>query len=134
MTPGIHNFSVVRGTSGPHNGLVFQLLAGTPPANLPYEDVRLSIYNRRGSQRFVRATLANGEMVVLDPAINKFAWSPSTQDTRAIPQGIADDGFGKAYYEIEVWNGEYETVYCRGYIEGIGGVNDDIDGTNAGDS
>lgn len=135
MTPATHNFDVVRGSSGPTNGLVFSLQAGDPLANIPYEDVRLSVYDKKGNNRLFRATLGNGGIVLLDAPTNQFAWVPTTEHTRLIPKGLGTDELGKAYYELEVWNGEYETVYMIGYIHGIGGVNDDIDGTNSdGDS
>lgn len=131
MTPGTHNFSVVRGTSGPTQGLIFQLLAkdGDAEVPIPYEDIRLSVYDKRGTTLLFRASLSNGGIVVLDELNNHFAWVPTTSQTRTIPKGE-----NKASYELEVWNGEYEIVYMMGYITGIGGVNDDIDGTNNDES
>lgn len=132
MTPAVYDFKVVRGASGPTEGLIFKLHANNNGEieNIPYEDVRLSIYNKRGTEKILRASLSEGSIVLLDAVDNSFAWVPTTTDTRLIPRGE-----GKAYYELEVWNGAYESVYMHGYITGIGGVNDDIDGTNSdGDS
>lgn len=134
MTPAEYNFQVVRGNAGATAGLVFFLTAGDPPQNLAYDNVILSVYNRAGTELILRASLDNGHLVLLDAPTNKFAWVPTTDHTRRIPKGLAPDGLGKASYELEVWNGDTEITYMMGRIEGVGGISDDQDGTNAGDS
>jgi len=127
MIPATYDFSVVRGTAGPTQGLKFRLKAknGETLENIPFEDVRLSIYQRK--TLLLRATLQNGKLAISDPSQAEILWSPNTVDTRLIPVGA------KATYELEVWNGETEIVYMMGTITGIGGINDDQDGTNSED-
>lgn len=121
MIPATHNFSVMRGTSGPTQGIVVRLKAqdGDDLVNIPYEDVRLSIYKR--SELLLRATFANGMLVESDIGEAEITWQPTAEETRLIPIGA------KATYELEVWNGGYEIVYMLGTITGIGGINDDIE-------
>jgi hypothetical protein len=120
MIPATYNFSVVRGTSGPTQGLVFRLKAtdGLNLVNIPYEDVRLSIYKKK--TLLLRATLSGGEIVENDIAEAELAWVPTTDDTRVIPVGV-----NKCQYELEVWNAGTQVVYMLGSITGIGGINDD---------
>lgn len=121
MIPATYNFSVVRGTSGPTQGLVFRLKATEEDGslvNIPYEDVRLSIYKR--TTLLLRATLSGGEIVENDIAEAELAWVPTTDDTRVIPVGL-----NKCQYELEVWNAGTQVVYLIGGITGIGGINDD---------
>lgn len=119
MTPATYDFSVVRGTSGPTQGLVVRLKAqdGDNLVNIPYEDVRLSIYKRK--DLLLRATLSNGQIVENDIAEAEVAWVPTVDDTRLIPVGA------KARYELEVWNAGAQVVYLLGTVTGIGGLNDD---------
>lgn len=121
MTPATYDFTIVRGTQGPTQGLVFRLKANDDGdlVNIPFEDVRLSIYKRK--TLLLRATLENGLLVVSDVDEAEITWTPTTDDTRLIPIGA------KAQYELEVWNGDTEIVYMLGTITGLGGINDDED-------
>lgn len=121
MTPATYDLTIVRGTQGPTQGLVFRLKAddnGTY-VNISFDDVRLSIYKRK--TLLIRATLANGLLVVSDPTEAEITWTPTADDTRLIPVGA------KSQYELEVWNGDTEIVYMMGTITGLGGINDDED-------
>lgn len=120
MTPATYDFTVVRGTSGPTQGLVVRLKAqdGDSLVNIPYEDVRLSIYKR--TTLILRATLSGGKIVETDIAEAELAWVPTVDDTRLIPVGV-----NKCQYELEVWNAGTQIVYMLGSITGVGGINDD---------
>jgi hypothetical protein len=121
MTPATFDFSVVRGAAGPGQGLKVQLKTKASDgtlSNIPFDDVRLSIYNR---QTFLlRLTIGNGEIIVTDPTNAEVEWRPTTVESRLIPKGA------RATYELEVRNGSSEAVYLVGTITGIGGINDDI--------
>jgi hypothetical protein len=121
MTPATYNFSVVRGTSGPTQGLVVQLKAqsGLSLVNIPYQDVRLSIYDPKGRTLILRASLSGGSLIESDLANAEITWAPTAAQTRLIPIG------DKASYELEVRNAGTEIVYMLGTITGIGGLNDD---------
>jgi hypothetical protein len=120
MTPATYDFTVVRGTSGPTQGLVVRLKAqdGDNLVNIPYEDVRLSIYKR--NTLILRATLSGGKIVETNIGEAELAWVPTTDDTRLIPEGV-----NKSRYELEVWNAGTQIVYMMGSITGLGGINDD---------
>jgi hypothetical protein len=121
MIPAKYDFTVVRGTSGPTQGLTFRLKATDALGNLvniSYEDVRLSIYKRK--DLILRASLNNGQIVVNDIAEAELAWVPTYDDTRLIPEGL-----NKSHYELEVWNAGTQVVYMMGNITGLGGINDD---------
>lgn len=123
MTPATYDFDVVRGTAGPTQGITFRLRAkdeGGEYVNIPYEDVRLSIYKR--NTLLLRRAISDGGLVLVDPVTNEMSWRPTAEETRLIPKGP------NASYELEVWNGEAEIVYMLGTINGIGGINDDIGG------
>ena len=125
MKPATYDFSVVRGSAGPGNGLKLRLKVtddSDNEANLAFEDVRLSIYNR--STYTLRASLANGKIVVTDPLEAEVEWIPTTEDTRKLLKGDRNQ------YELEIRNGTYETINMIGTITGVGGINDDLDGTN----
>lgn len=130
MTPASLDITIIRGNSGVKAGLIFRLEAGDPAEPIPYEDVRLSIYNSRGTDLLLRATLGNGGIVVVDEPTGTFAWSPSTEDTRLVPKA-SSAGVAKATYELEVWNAGSELTYLMGNVIALGGVNDDEDGTNS---
>lgn len=120
MTPATYDFDVVRGSSGPTQGLVFRLKAKEADgslSNIPFEDIRLSIY--RHNVLIVRFALSDGGLVISDPVENEISWIPTAEETRLIPVGA------KATYELESWNGTSEIVYMIGTITGIGGSNDD---------
>lgn len=127
MTPLQRDITVVRGNSGPKAGLIFRLQAGDPLEPIPYEDIRLSVYDKRGTTEIVRATLGNGGIVVLDIPTGTLAWSPTADETRAIPKS-SDGTTPKATYELEVWNGGQELTYMMGGVIALGGINDDIGG------
>lgn len=123
MIPASYNFKVMRGTQGPTQGLVFRLRTLVSEGvyeNIPYDDVRLSIYDKRGTTLLLRPTISNNGIIVVNAPDNTFAWNPTSDDTRLIPKGEQ-----KAYYEIEVWYNDTQIVYMLGYIDGIGGSNDD---------
>jgi hypothetical protein len=125
MKPATYDFSVVRGSAGPGQGLKVKLKVkddSDNEINLDFDDVRLSIYKR--NTYLLRCTLANGKMVVTDPTEAEVEWVPTTEDTRKLQAGA------KNIYELEVRNGTYEAIYMIGTINGIGGINDDLDGTN----
>lgn len=121
MIPATYDFTIWRGTAGPTQGLRVQLKAfdtdGVTLINVPYEDVRLSIYKR--STLIQRLTLTNGRLVESDLANAEITWEATADETRLIPKGA------KATYELEVWNGTTEIVYMTGTITGAGGINDD---------
>jgi hypothetical protein len=121
MIPATYNFSVVRGSAGPTQGLRVRLKARLDEntlENIPFEDIRLSIYQR--NVKILRATLANGQMVVSDPSEAEVTWQPTAAETRLIPVGT------KARYELEIRQGTNESIYMMGTLTGIGGINDDI--------
>jgi hypothetical protein len=120
MTPATYDFTVVRGTSGPTQGLVFRLKAqsGANLVNIPYEDVRLSIYKR--NTLILRATLSGGKIVETNIGEAELAWVPTVEETRLVPEGVA-----KSRYELEIWNAGTQIVYLLGTITGLGGINDD---------
>lgn len=120
MTPATYDFSVVRGSSGPTQGLKFRLKAkdGDDLVNITYENVRLSIYKRK--ELILRVSLDEGSIVETNPSEAELAWVPTTAQTRLIPEGE-----NKSHYELEVWNADTEIVYMLGQITGIGGINDD---------
>lgn len=123
MTPATYNFDVVRGTAGEGMGLVFRLKAGDGTTNIPYQDVRMSVYQK--STLLFRLALDNGDESFYESNAGEaeITWKPTAEQTRAIPN--SDKG-KVANYEIEVWNGPgTEAVYVLGQISGIGGINDD---------
>ena len=121
LTPGILDFNWVRGTTSP---LVVGLHQDSVP--LPYDDIRLSVYN--GSTLVFRITLESNEgegpgtVQITSPGWFKF--TPTPEQTRALKQVKIDAG-GKNNYEVELRNGTSELVYLMGTIAGIGGINDD---------
>jgi hypothetical protein len=121
MIPATYDFTIWRGTAGPTQGLKVQLKAydtdGVTLVNIPYQDVRLSIYKR--STLIQRLTLSGGRLTESDIVNAEIEWAPTNEETRLIPKGA------KATYELEVWNGDTEIVYLTGTITGAGGINDD---------
>ena len=128
MIPATHDFSVVRGTSGPTQGLKVRLKANTGTEEVPvlvnvsFEDVRLSIYQR--STLLFRGSVSSGHLIVTDVAEAEITWIPTPDETRLIPF-TKDGATPKARYELEVWNAGTQLVYLLGKITGIGGINDD---------
>lgn len=125
MLPATYNFTVVRGTAGLGKGLIVRLKTqdGQVLNNMPYQDVRLSIYNDKKTQLLMRLAVSDGGLLETNPGESEVAWVPTTEQTRLIP--ISDKG-RTAYYELEIWNGlDDESVYMLGNITGLGGVNDD---------
>lgn len=121
MVPASYNFTVVRGSSGPTQGLKVRLKAKETDgslSNIVFDDVRLSISSK--GVLLLRATIGNAKLIVTDPTQAEVAWVPTAADTRLIPLGQ------KSFYELEVRNGIYETVYMIGEIIGVGGLNDDV--------
>lgn len=123
MIPASYNFQVMRGTQGPTQGLVFRLRTLVSEGvyeNIAYDDIRLSIYDKRGTTLLLRPTISENSIIVVDAPTNTFAWNPTAEETRLIPKGEL-----KAYYELEVWYNDTQIVYMLGYITGLGGSNDD---------
>lgn len=125
MTPATYNFSVMRGTAGQGQGLTLRLKTqvGDDLVNVPFEDVRLSIYKR--NELVLREAVSDnsGRLIVSNAGEAEIMWVPRAEDTRKIPKGVE-----KVDYEVEVWNGpNTEVVYLMGKITGIGGINDDQD-------
>lgn len=121
MTPATYDFSVVRGSAGPGQGLKVQLKAKQADGtlvNIIFDDVRLSIFQR--DQELLRVSISDTRMIITDPIEAEVEWQPTTSETRLIPKGT------KAQYELEVRNGADEAVYMIGKITGIGGINDDV--------
>jgi hypothetical protein len=120
MLPATYDFTVVRGTSGPTQGLTVRLKAqsGNVLVNIPYQDVRLSIYLRK--VLLLRATLSGGQLVESNLAEAEINWPMTVDISRQIPLGA------KASYELEVWNAGTQIVYMIGTITGLGGLNDDV--------
>jgi hypothetical protein len=126
MNPLQRDITVVRGNSGPKAGIIFRLQAGDPLEPIAYEDIRLSVYDKRGTTEILRATLGNGGIVVLDEPTGTIAWSPTAEESRSIPKS-SDGVTPKATYELEVWNAGTELTYMMGGVIAIGGVNDDVE-------
>lgn len=131
MIPATYNFSVVRGSAGPSQGLTLRLKNNTGTAeapvleNMDFDDVRLSIYDKpvasAAKALIVRPTIDTGEIVVTNPGEAEVSWVPTAEDTRKLLIGP------KNYYELEVRSSNDEIVYLLGVITGIGGLNDDIE-------
>jgi len=126
MTPAQYDFSVVRGSAGPTQGLVFRLKAqsGDTLVNIPYDDVVLSIYKgspEKPGANILRASLTNTKLIESNPSEAEITWVPDAEDTRLVPLGE------KSAYEIEVWNGTSEIVYMYGVVTGLLGGNSDED-------
>lgn len=120
MTPATYNFTVVRGTSGPTQGIVFRLKdsSGDP---IEFDDVRLTI-NKKSALLLRVATIdPDDTLTVTDVNSAEITWAPTAEQTRLIPLGA------KATYEVEVRHDGFEVVYMIGTITGIAGINDDED-------
>lgn len=117
MTPGVYDFDLVRGSTSP---FTFQLKtqdAADVEVNLPYDDVRLSIYS--GGVLLFRKTLADASLAETAPSDAEITWTPTPEESRQIPLGP------NTTYELEVRYTTSQQVYLMGTITGIGGGNDD---------
>ena len=116
MTPGVYDFDLVRGTTSP---FVFQLKttddAGAE-TNMPYEDVRLTLY--ANGEFLFRKSLAE-DTLESDSDNAEIMWTPTVEESRLIPQGR------NTRYEVEVRYAGGQEVYLVGAITGLGGLNDD---------
>jgi len=122
MIPAKYDLTIVRGTSGPTQGLIVRLKSKDAQGNLtniPFDDVRLSIYQR--TTKLLRPSLSEGGLTVSNATEAEITWAPSADDTRLIPEGK------KSRYELEVRNAGLEVVYMIGDITGMCDINDDID-------
>lgn len=122
MTPGRHDFEIVRGTTQP---LVFRLKVsdgGDPPVltNMPFDDVVLTIQPKNATKIIVKLSDANPRFFVSNSGEAEITFRPTAAQSRTYPLGDKTD------YEVEVRKSGNEDVYLVGTITGTGGVN--IDG------
>ena len=121
MIPGLFDFQWVRGTTSP---FIVAILQDDVP--LPYDDVRLSVYN--GNTLAFRLSLESNEGTgpgtVEISAPGTFKFTPTPEQTRSL-KFVKLDAVGKSRYEVELRNGLLEDVWLMGVIAGIGGINDD---------
>jgi hypothetical protein len=122
MTPGQHDFEIVRGTTQP---LVFRLKisdGGDPPilSNMPFDDVVITIQPKNGSKIIAKISEANPRFFVSNVGEAEITFRPTPAQSRSYPPGA------KTTYEVEVRSGDNEDVFLMGTITATGGVN--IDG------
>jgi hypothetical protein len=118
-TPATYPLEWVRGTTP----TLFFIMKrnGTP---LPFDDIRLSVYKNKGKELAFRATLADGDFAVVDPAEGKVKVTLTAEQTRVCTK-TKDDGIALNKYELEYRDGTNERVYLMGDVSAIGGINDD---------
>jgi hypothetical protein len=122
---GVFDFEWIRGTTSP---FMVEMVTGDPPAPIPLEDIRLSVYNANGKDLAFRITLVDnpgtlpGQVYEASPGI--FVFTPTAAQTRLLTKTERGQP-GKNRYEVEVRVDEAEDVYLLGVIAGIGGINDD---------
>lgn len=121
MTPGTHDFSIVRGTTQP---LVFRLKlsdGADPPVltNMPFDDVIITIQPKNGTKIVAKISEADPAFEVSDVGENEITFTPTPAQSRAYPLG------DKTTYEVEVRDGASQLVYLIGTITATGGINID---------
>lgn len=118
MLPANYDFTIVRGTSGPTQGLTVYF-ADSSLAPITFDDARLSIWQK--DTLLMRLSTLEGTQgfTVTDVGSAQVTWAPTVAQTRQIPLG------SKATYELELRINSAEVVYMQGGISGIGGLNDD---------
>lgn len=118
--PAMTTLTWVRGTTKP---FVFRVIRNGAP--LPFDDIRLTFYNKKGKNLAFRATISNdGGIIVLDPATGLCKFTPTSAQTRALTES-KDLVTPMNKYELEFRNGLDEEVYLMGDCIGLGGINDD---------
>lgn len=124
---GICNFTWIRGTTTP---LIMTYEQNGVP--LPFDDARLSVYDKATNTLLWRLTLADNPgtgpgFVSKDIVTGQLTFTPTAEQTRAMTASKVgtDPTKGKNRYEVELRNGLAEDVYLMGTIAAIGGLNDD---------
>lgn len=122
MTPGVHDFTIVRGTT---QTLVFRLKlsdGGSPPVltNMPFDDVIISIQPKNGTLINHAISDAYAGFFVSSAPDNEITWRPTPSESRSFPVGA------KTTYEVEVRDGLDQLVYLTGTITASGGLNPDV--------
>jgi hypothetical protein len=126
MNYGLYDFAWIRGTTTPL--LVGFNLNGSP---MPFDDARLSVYDRAGETLLFRLSLSNnpgfGPGTASIDGAGVITFHPTAQQTRdLIASRIGTPpGNGRNRYEIEIRQGAEESVFIMGNIAAIGGINDD---------
>lgn len=129
MIPGIHNYTIVRGTTA---AFVVQLQAPEdleydPPVliPIPFTDVHLSIKPGSGAVFIKKLSDDDPRFYVSNEYEGEITWLPTPAESRSLVES-KDGAPGKNKYELEVWNGSEQEVYLTGTITAIGGINDDV--------
>lgn len=118
-TPGIFNWQWVRGTTTP---VIFTFSKNGSPVE--FDDVRLTVFRKRGRELAFRVSTLEGTMSVTNPATSEVTFTPTPEQTRGLTQSRLDQEALNTY-EIEIRNNGSEQVYLMGSIKAIGGINDD---------
>lgn len=117
MLPANYDFTILRGTSGPTQGLQVYL-ADSSLQPVAFDEARLSLWTKTGLlARF--STNTPGTFTITSVSSSQLTWAPTPAETRAIPLG------SKVTYELELRTNTIELVYLQGGITGQGGLNDD---------
>lgn len=123
MSYGTFDFNWVRGTTTP-----LQLSFKIDNVAIPYDDIRLSVWNGGGKTFAFRLSLVDdpgvGPGKVEEISAGVLSFRPTAAQTRLLTKTEEGDP-GKNRYEVEVRNGVNEDVHLMGVIAGIGGINDD---------
>jgi hypothetical protein len=128
VTPGTHDFDVVRGTSAEEQSLsplVARFLHDG--AAVEFTLASLSVYAKRDDDlrgtflfRTDTSLVGSGRLAATDSYTSEVTWFMSLDQSRMLRVGAVN------YYEMELTTPDgSEVVYLRGTINGIGGLNDD---------
>ena len=118
--PAVWDFTWVRGTTKPP--LQVRITQNGDP--VPFEEVRLSVWNNNGNSLAFRASYLANE-IVYDSGTNTLSFTPTAEQTRSLTRTKNDGDPAKNKYELELRQGTTERVWLMGDITAIGGLNDD---------
>jgi hypothetical protein len=119
VAPQVYDFTWVRGSTSP---LVLRFKQNN--VAIPFDDVRVSVYNSMGRTLAFRVSIATGEVIHSDIPNGEVTFTPTSVQTRSLTESELGDT-GKNEYEVEVRNGASSEVYLCGTIAAVGGLNDD---------
>lgn len=117
MTPGFHDFDLVRGSTSP---FVFELFAvGDADSEIPmvFDEVQLTVASNGGTVLFTKKLSTGG--LTQNSEGNEITWTPTPAESRSLEAGP------KQKYEVEVRVQDSQEVWLMGTITGLGGINND---------
>jgi hypothetical protein len=124
MTPGVFDFTLVRGSTTPFKVRLrakpVGWVEGDDYVNIPFDMVHLTVTEKRKPNLLIfRKVLGESGFAITDALTAEITWTPTPVESRSLLVGA------KNIYELEVRNGSSQEVYLEGTITGHGGINDD---------